>query len=396
VIVDKSILLAGAVRTPIGKFGGALTPLHAADLGTAAARAALERSGTPPDAVDEAIFGNGRQAGARPNVARQIAYRAGVPETTPAYTINKACGSSLKAIMNAYGAIALGDAGVVLAGGTESMSNTPHLLLGARWGYRLDHAEIVDGMYRDGFLCPLCEQLMGETAENLVDRYRISREESDQYASQSQQRSEAARKSGRFKDEIVPIEVPARKGQVVTVSEDEHPRDGVTPESLAKLSPVFRKDGTVHAGNSSGITDGAAAIVVLNEEKARQLGVEPMARIVAYTSAGVDPAIMGIGPVPAVKKLLDKTGLSIHDIDLIELNEAFASQVLACHKELGFDLDRVNVNGGAISLGHPIGATGARIVVTLLHEMKKRGARRGMATLCISGGLGLALLVEKV
>ncbi len=392
----KNIFLAGAVRTPIGKFGGVLTPLQAADLGSAVAKAALERSGTPADAVDEAIFGNSRQAGVRPNVARQIAHRAGVPDTTPAYTINKACGSSLKAIMNAYGAIALGDADVVLAGGTESMSNTPYLMLGARWGYRLGHSEIVDGMYRDGFLCPLCEQLMGDTAENLVDKYGISREESDRYASQSQQRCEAARRSGRFKDEIVPVEVPGRKGQVSTISEDEHPRDGVTPESLAKLPPVFRKDGTVHAGNSSGITDGAAAVVVLSEEKAQELGVEPMARIVGYASAGVDPAIMGIGPVPAVKKLLDKTGLSLNDIDLIELNEAFASQVLACHKELDFDLERVIVNGGAISLGHPIGATGTRLVVTLLHEMKKRDARRGLATLCISGGLGLALLVEKV
>ena len=392
----KNIFLAGAVRTPIGKFGGVLTPLQAADLGSAVAKAALERSGTPADAVDEAIFGNSRQAGVRPNVARQVAHRAGVPETTPAYTINKACGSSLKAIMNAYGAIALEDADVVLAGGTESMSNTPYLMLGARWGYRLGDSELVDGMYRDGFLCPLCDQLMGDTAENLVDKYGISREESDRYASQSQQRCEAARRSGRFKDEIVPVEVPGRKGQVLTISEDEHPRDGVTPESLAKLPTVFRKDGTVHAGNSSGITDGAAAVVVLSEERAQELGVEPMARIVGYASAGVDPAIMGIGPVPAVKKLLDKTGLSLNDIDLIELNEAFASQVLACHKELDFDLERVNVNGGAISLGHPIGATGTRIVVTLLHEMKKRDARRGLATLCISGGLGLALLVEKV
>ncbi len=392
----KNIFLAGAVRTPIGKFGGVLTPLQAADLGSAVAKAALERSGTPANAVDEAIFGNSRQAGVRPNVARQIAHRAGVPETTPAYTINKACGSSLKAIMNAYGAIALGDADVVLAGGTESMSNTPYLMLGARWGYRLGDSELVDGMYRDGFLCPLCDQLMGDTAENLVDKYGISREESDRYASRSQQRSEAARRSGRFKDEIVPVEVPGRKGQVLTIAQDEHPRDGVTPESLAKLPPVFRKDGTVHAGNSSGITDGAAAVVVLSEEKAQELGVEPMARIVGYAWAGVDPAIMGIGPVPAVKKLLDKTGLSLTDIDLIELNEAFASQVLACHKELDFDLERVNVNGGAISLGHPIGATGTRIVVTLLHEMKKRDVRRGLATLCISGGLGLALLVEKV
>jgi acetyl-CoA C-acetyltransferase len=393
--VPKNIFLAGAVRTPIGKFGGVLTPLNAVDLGAAAARAALERSGVSPEAVDEVIFGNGRQAGVRPNPARQVGYQAGVPDSTPAYTINKACGSSLKAIMNAYGAIALGDADVVLAGGTESMSNTPYLLMGARWGYRLGHSEVVDGMYRDGFVCPLCEQVMGDTAENLVDRYKISREDSDRYAAESQRRSEQARKSGRFKDEIVPVEVSGRKGKV-TVAEDEHPRDGVTVEGLAKLPPVFRKNGTVHAGNSSGITDGAAAVMVLSEEKAQRLDVEPMARIVAYASAGVDPAVMGIGPVSAVKKLLEKTGLELSDIDLIELNEAFASQVLACHKEIGFDLDRVNVNGGAISLGHPIGATGSRIVVTLLHEMRKRSARRGLATLCISGGMGLALLVESV
>ncbi|MGH9461800.1 MAG: thiolase family protein [Vicinamibacteria bacterium] len=393
--MPKDVLVAGAARTPIGKFGGALASLQAADLGTFAAKGAIEASGVPADAIDEAIFGNARQAGVRPNVARQIAHRAGVPDTTPAYTINKACGSGLKAIMNAYGAIALGDADIVLAGGTESMSNTPYLLLGARWGYRLGDAEIMDGMYRDGFLCPLCEQLMGETAENLVDRYGISREESDRYAAESQQRCESARVDGRFRDEVVSIEVPGKR-EVVTVSQDEHPRDGVTAESLAKLPPVFRKDGTVHAGNSSGITDGAAAVMVLGEDKAKDLGVQPMARIVAYASAGVDPAIMGIGPVPAVRKLLAKTGLSLADIDLIELNEAFACQVLACQRELGFDLERVNVNGGAISLGHPIGATGARIVVTLLHEMKKRKARRGLATLCISGGLGLAVLFEAV
>jgi acetyl-CoA C-acetyltransferase len=395
VTVPRDVLVAGAVRTPIGKFGGALASLQAADLGTFAARGAIEASGVPAEAIDEAIFGNARQAGVRPNVARQIAHRAGVPDTTPAYTINKACGSGLKAIMNACGAIRLGDADVVLSGGTESMSNTPYLLLGARWGYRLGHAEVVDGMYRDGFLCPLCEQLMGETAENLVHRYGISRQESDRYAAVSQKRCESARVDGRFRDEIVPIEVPGKR-DVATVSQDEHPRDGVTAEGLAKLPPVFRNDGTVHAGNSSGITDGAAAVMVLGEDKAKDLGVQPMARIVAYASAGVDPAVMGIGPVPAVRKLLAKTGLSLDDIDLIELNEAFASQVLACQRELGFDLERVNVNGGAISLGHPIGATGARIVVTLLHEMKKRKARRGLATLCISGGLGLAVLFEAV
>jgi acetyl-CoA C-acetyltransferase len=392
----KNIVIAGAVRTPIGKFGGALRSLSAADLGVVAARGALERSGVPASAVNEVIFGNARQAGVRPNVARQITYRAGLGETVPAYTINKACGSSLKAILNAYGAIALGDAEVVLAGGTESMSNTPYYLLDARWGQKLGSSEVVDGMYRDGFLCPLCGQLMGETAETLADRHRIGREESDRYALESQHRCERARNEGRFLAEIVPVDVAGRKGEVDRISTDEHPRDGATLDSLQKLPPVFRKDGTVHAGNSSGITDGAAAVVVLSEEKATALGVEPMARIVAYASAGVDPAVMGIGPVPAVRKLLEKTGVRLEDVDLIELNEAFAAQVLACHRELGFDLNRLNVNGGAIALGHPIGATGARIVVTLAHEMVRRKAKRGIATLCISGGMGLALLLESL
>ena len=394
--MTKSIVIAGAVRTPIGKFGGALKTLSAADLGVAAARGALERSGVPANAVGEVIFGNARQAGVRPNVARQISYRAGFGESVPAYTINKACGSSLKAIMNAYAAVALGDADVVLAGGAESMSNTPYLLLDARWGQKLGSSEVVDGMYRDGFLCPLCGQLMGETAETLADRHRISREESDRYALESQHRCERARKEGRFLAEVVPVEVQGRKGQVDRISTDEHPRDGATLDSLQKLAPVFRKGGTVHAGNSSGITDGAAAVMVLSEEQAKGLGVEPMARIVGYASAGVDPAVMGIGPVPAVRKLLEKTGLRLEDIDLIELNEAFAAQVIACHRELGFDPERLNVNGGAIALGHPIGATGARIVVTLVHEMVRRKAKRGIATLCISGGMGLALLLESL
>jgi acetyl-CoA C-acetyltransferase len=298
--------------------------------------------------------------------------------------------------MNAYAAVALGDADVVLAGGAESMSNTPYLLLDARWGQKLGSSEVVDGMYRDGFLCPLCGQLMGETAETLADRHRISREESDRYALESQHRCERARKEGRFLAEVVPVEVQGRKGEVDRISTDEHPRDAATLDSLQKLAPVFRKGGTVHAGNSSGITDGAAAVVVLSEEKATGLGVEPMARIVGYASAGVDPAVMGIGPVPAVRKLLEKTGLRLEDIDLIELNEAFAAQVIACHRELGFDPERLNVNGGAIALGHPIGATGARIVVTLVHEMVRRKAKRGIATLCISGGMGLALLLESL
>jgi acetyl-CoA C-acetyltransferase len=392
--MTKNIVLAGGVRTPIGKFGGAMESLQAADLGVVAAKGALAKSGVPAEAVDEVISGNGHQAGARPNLAWQVSYRSGLGERVPAYTINKACGSSLKAIINAYGAIALGDADVILAGGAESMSNTPYLLVDARWGQKLEHSEVVDGMYRDGFLCPLCNELMGETAENLVDRHDISREECDCYAMETQHRCESARKSGWFDDEIVPVEVAGRKGEIQVIEKDEHPRDEMTMESLRKLPSVFRKDGVVHAGNSVGITDGAAAVMVLGEDRAEALGVEPMARVVAYASAGVDPAIMGIGPVPAIRKLLDRTGLSLKDIDLIELNEAFAAQVIACHRELGIDLSRVNVNGGAIALGHPIGATGARIVVTLVHEMRRRKVKRGLATLCISGGMGLALLLE--
>lgn len=392
----KTVYLAGAVRTPIGKFGGALATLSAADVGTVAARAALSRAGIKPEQVDEVIFGLARQAGCGPNPARQIGHRAGAPDTVPAFTVNKACGSGLKSIILAYQAILLGDAEIVLAGGMESMSNVPYFLPKARWGYRLGHAELVDGMYRDGFLCPLCGQVMGETAENLAEQYRISRDEQDRYTVGSQRRCEQARKSGRFKDEIVPVETTDGKGRTTKVEADEHPRDNVTLEDLAKLKPVFRPGGTVHAGNSSGITDGAAAVVVISEQQAKRLKVKPQAKIIAYASAGVDPAVMGLGPVPAVKKLLEKTKLSLADIDLVELNEAFAAQVLACQRELGFDLSKVNVNGGAIALGHPIGCSGTRIVVTLVHEMQKRQARRGLATLCISGGMGLALLVESV
>jgi acetyl-CoA C-acetyltransferase len=304
-----------------------------------------------------------------------------------------ACGSGLRAMISAYQSIAMGDREVVLVGGAESMSRVPYLLEGLRWGTKMGDQKVVDGMYRDGFLCPLCNQLMGETAETLADQYAIPRTEQDAYAAETQQRCERARKAGLFKDEIVPVTVRGPKGETV-VELDEHPRDGVTREAMAKLPPVFRKDGTVHAGNSSGIVDGAAAMVVLSGAAAKRLNVKPMARIAAYAIAGVDPAIMGIGPVPAMRALLEKTGLSIGDIDLIELNEAFAAQVLACQRDLKLDLARVNVNGGAIALGHPIGATGARIVVTLVHEMRRRKARRGVATLCISGGQGIALLLE--
>ena len=391
----RPVYVLSAVRTPIGKFGGSFAALSAADLGEVAARAAIERSGLPAAAVDETIFGHARQAGGGPNTARQVSHRAGVPDSVPAYTVNKACASSLKALTLGALSIAAGENDVVLAGGTECMSATPYLLPRARFGMRMGHGELVDAMYRDGFLCPLCGQLMGETAENLVREYGILRAEQDAYAAESQRRAEEASASGRFADEIAPVVIPGKKGDV-TVEKDEHPRPGTTAESLAKLPPVFDAEtGTVHAGNSSGITDGAAALVLATEEEAQKAGVEPLARIAAWTSAGVEPARMGIGPVPAIRALLAKTGRKLSDIDLIELNEAFAAQVIACARELPFDLSRVNVNGGAIALGHPIGATGARITTTLLHEMKKRNAKTGLATLCVSGGLGMAVLFER-
>ncbi|CAN5294857.1 acetyl-CoA C-acetyltransferase [soil metagenome] len=385
---DRSVHVYAPVRTPIGKFGGALAEKTAADLGTHAATACLERAALDPAVVDLTIMGNGRQAGVGPNVARQIAHRSGVPDAAPAYTINQACASSLIGIIQAWQTVALGDADVVLAGGTEAMSQTPYLLPRARWGYRLGHGELVDAMYRDGFLCPLCGELMGATAETLAERYEIPRAQQDAYAVESQNRYEAARSAGRWDAEIAPFEGG--------LAHDEHPRPGTTIEKLARLQPVFREEaGTVHAGNASGITDGAAALIVASEEGAGEHGLEPMARLVDWTNVGVDPAIMGIGPVSAVRALLERQGLSPDDIDLIELNEAFAAQVLAVARDLELDLARVNVNGGAIALGHPIGATGARIVVTLLHEMARRGSRLGIATLCVSGGMGTALLVER-
>jgi acetyl-CoA C-acetyltransferase len=384
---SRAAYLCAPVRTPIGKFGGALVEKTAADLGAHAASAALARAGIDPAEVDLTIFGNGRQAGVGPNVARQVARRAGVPDESPAFTVNQACSSSLIGIVLAWQQIALGEADVVLAGGTESMSNTPYLLPRARWGYRLGHGELVDGMYRDGFMCPLCGQLMGATAETLAERYGIDRAEQDAYAVESQRRYETAREAGRWGDEIAPIE-----GVLET---DEHPRPGTTVEKLGRLPAVFREGGTVHAGNSSGITDGAAALLVASAEAVERLGLAPMARCVDWANAGVDPAVMGIGPVPAVRRVLGRQGLSMEEIDLVELNEAFAAQVLAVGRDLGLDPERTNVNGGAIALGHPIGATGARIVVTLLHEMARRGARRGIATLSVSGGMGTTLLVER-
>jgi acetyl-CoA C-acetyltransferase len=366
-----------------------------ADLGEVAAKAAIERSGLPATAIDETIFGHARQAGGGPNTARQVSHRAGVPDAVPAFTVNKACASSLKALTLGALTIAAGENDLVLAGGAECMSATPYLLPRARFGMRMGHAELVDAMYRDGFLCPLCGQLMGETAENLAREFGIRREEQDAYALESQRRAAEAIAGGRFAEEIAPVEIAGKKG-TVKVEKDEHPRADTTLEALAKLPPVFEPEvGTVHAGNSSGITDGAAALVLASEEEAAKSGVSPLARVVAWSSAGVDPARMGIGPVPAIRSVLQKSGRKLSDVDLIELNEAFAAQVIACARELPLDLSRVNVNGGAIALGHPIGATGARITTTLLHEMRRRQAKLGLATLCVSGGMGMAVLFER-
>ena len=392
----KNVYLVGSARTPIGRFGGTLSTWSAAEMGVAVASASLKRARLQPEQIQESIWGSARQAGGGPNVARQITYRAGVPETVPAYTVNQACGSGLKAIILGAQEIMLGRARSVLAGGAESMSRVPYYAEGARWGMRMGNTELVDGMYRDGFADPLSGLLMGETAENLARRYEISRDEQDEYALRSQQRAEAAINAGRFDEEIVPLEIKGRKGETSTFTRDEHFRVGTTIEALRKLAPVFSKDGTVTAGNSSGITDGASAVVLMSEEMLKESGAEPQARIVDYEITGVAPEIMGIGPVPAVRALLSRQTLSLDAIDLIELNEAFAAQVIACDRDLGFDAERLNVNGGAIALGHPIGCTGVRITTTLLHEMKKRKARRGLATLCVSGGMGLALLVERV
>jgi acetyl-CoA C-acetyltransferase len=389
----ENVYILSAVRTPIGKFGGALASLSAADMGVIAAKAALERGAVPPDQVEETIFCNARQAGGGPNPARQISIRSGVPQGVPAYTVNKACASGIKSIALGFQEIAAGNLECVLAGGTESMSRLPYYLEGARWGYRLGNQELVDGMYRDGFFCPLARMVMGETAEVLAEQYKISREEQDQFALTSQQRAASAQATGRFDAEIVPVTIEGKKNATV-FARDEHLFPDATPEKLAKLAPVFSKAGTVTAGNSSGITDGAAAVVLVSEKFVKQNNLTPLARILAVTSAGVDPRTMGIGPVPAIHKLDQKHGLKLSDFDLVELNEAFAAQVLACDRCLHFDREKLNVNGGAIALGHPIGCTGTRITVTLVHEMLKRKARRGLATLCVSGGMGMALAIE--
>jgi acetyl-CoA C-acetyltransferase len=376
----------------MGRFLGALEGVPAATLGAAAARAALERSGIGPGVeVDEVVFGSARQAGNGPNVARQVALGAGMPARVPAFTVNKACASSLKALTLGAMAIASGEAERILVGGVESMSRVPFLVEEARTGARLGDRTLVDAMYRDGFLCPLSGKLMGETAEDLAARYQISREEQDAFAAESQRRCQEAGTAGRFREEIVPVRAGDR-----LLEEDETPRPGVTAASLSTLPPVFRNGGTVHAGNSSGITDGASAVVLASEAAARAAGGTPLGRVEAWVSVGVEPGEMGLGPVPALRALAAKTGKGIERADLLELNEAFAAQVLACDRELHLDRSRLNVNGGAIALGHPVGATGTRLVTTLLHEMKRRGASRGVVTLCVSGGLGMAVAFEKL
>jgi acetyl-CoA C-acetyltransferase len=391
----QGVYILSAVRTPIGKFGGSLASCSAADMGVVAAKAAMDRAGVRPEQIEETIFGNARQAGGGPNPARQISVRSGVPQEVPAFTVNKACASGMKSIALAYQAITLGDASCILAGGAESMSRLPYYLDGARWGYRLGNQELVDGMYRDGFFCPLAQMVMGETAEVLAGQYKISRDEQDEFALTSQARAARAIAAGRLDAEIAPVTIQSKKGTTV-FARDEHPFPDASMEKLAKLPPVFSATGTITAGNSSGITDGAAAMVVASEHFVKQNNLKPLARIVAVASAGVDPRTMGIGPIPALQKLADKHNLRVQDFGLIELNEAFAAQVLACDRVLNFNRDRLNVNGGAIALGHPIGCTGTRISVTLLHEMLKRNTKRGVATLCVSGGMGMALALENV
>jgi acetyl-CoA C-acetyltransferase len=395
------VFLVGAARTPIGRYGGMLRDTHPAELGARAARAALSRAGVRTDEVDEVIVGHGRQAGSGPNPGRQVGRRAGLPDSVPAMTVNQACASSLQAVALGAQAIQLGQSRIVLAGGIESMSRMPYFLTSedARWGHKMGNMTLVDAMYRDGFLCPLSNLLMGQTAEVLARQYGITREESDQYSLESQRRAGEAIAAGRFKDEITPAPGRDAKGRSVDLDVDEHPRPGTTIEGLRKLPPVFDPvdghPGIITAGSSSGITDGGAAVLLAGEDDVARHRLTPLARIAGWATAGVDPRIMGIGPVPAIRKLLEQTKLRLEDFDLVELNEAFAPQVLAVLRDLPIDRARLNVNGGAIALGHPIGCTGTRILVTLLYEMARRGARRGLATLCVSGGLGMAMAVER-
>lgn len=392
----KKVVILSAVRTAVGKFGGSFKDTSAVTLGTIASQEALKRAKVPASEIDEVIFGQARQAGNRPNPARQILFRTGIPVEKPAFTVNKACASGIKAISLGYQSLLLGENSIVLVGGIENMSQIPYFLDRARWGYRLGDGVLIDGMYRDGLFCPLADMIMGETAEILAAKYKISREEQDEYAYESQMKAKKAMEDGKFDEEIVPVKIKARKGNETLVTTDEHPRPDTTLEKLAKLPPVFKEGGTVTAGNSSGLTDGGAALVLTTSEHAGVLGLEPMAEIVSATSAGVDPKEMGIGPVPATLKLLKINKIELSDIDLIEVNEAFAAQVLAVERELKWSTHRRNIKGGAIALGHPIGCTGAKITVTLLHSLIQENKELGLATLCVSGGQGMSLLVKRV
>ena len=391
----RNVVIASAVRTPVGSFGGALKPLSGIELGVVAAKEAIKRAGIDPATIDEVILGNVLQTGLGQNPARQVAINAGIPKEVPAMTINKVCGSGLRAVSLAAQLIKAGDAEIVLAGGTESMTNSPYVLPNMRYGARMGDTTAIDVMIKDGLTDAFNNYHMGITAENINDQWGQTREQQDQFAVASQNKAEAAQKAGKFDDEIVAVEIKDRKGNVTVIDKDEYIKYGQTMESRGKLKPAFKKDGSVTAGNASGINDGAACLIVMSEDKAKELGIEPLAKIVSYASAGVDPTIMGIGPVPASTKALEKAGLKIEDIDLVEANEAFAAQSCAVVKDLKLDPEKTNVNGGAIAIGHPIGASGARILTTLLYELKRSGKKRGLATLCIGGGQGTTLIVER-
>ena len=391
----KDVVIVAAVRTPIGSFGGSLKDVSAVELGTVAVKAALEKVGLEPEMVDEVIFGNVLQAGMGQNVARQIAIHAGIPEEVPSFTVNHVCGSGLRTVQLAATAIRGGEADIIVCGGTENMSSAPYLMKSLRWGQRLGDGEVIDTLVHDGLTDVFHGYHMGITAENIVAKYGITREEQDQFAALSQQKAQRAQEEGRFNEEIVPVEIPQRKGSPLVIDTDEYPRAGVTAEGLGKLRPAFQKDGTVTAANASGINDGAAALIVMSAQRADELNVQPLVTIRSYANVGLSPEIMGCGPIPATKKALEKAGLTVDDLDLIEANEAFAVQSLSVVQELGLDPDKVNVNGGAIALGHPIGASGARVLVTLIHEMQKQEAKVGLATLCIGGGQGTAMIVER-
>jgi acetyl-CoA C-acetyltransferase len=390
------IVIASAVRTAGGSFGGSFKKISAVELGALILPEAVRRAGIEFSEIDEVVYGTGWQAGLGPNIGRIATVKGGLPIEVPAFTVNKRCGSSLRATSLAVQMIKAGDVQTVLVGGSENSSQVPYIAQGARWGNRMGDGKLIDILHKDGFMCPLAGHLMGNTAETLVEKYNISREEQDEYAAESQSKAVRASQDGKFKDEILPVEIPVRKGDPLVFDSEEIPREGVTAEKLAKMKPVFKKDGTVTAGNSCALCDAAAALVVMTRERADELGVKPLARFVSYAHAGVDPKVMGIGPVPAVHKALEKAGMKLDDIDLIELNEAFAAQILAVERELKWDREKVNVHGGAIALGHPIGATGAKILTTLLYALRDRDKNLGLASLCIGGGQGVAIVLERI